>query len=342
MKCANCAKDNPTGARYCIHCGAEQAVPTPIAAVAAAAMASGRRAPLRQAANAAQAEPLLDAGVEKEAVPARWQPIASEATAAGARVAASPGGERPIAATADARTPVSPDASPASPAYAALPPRKGVAAALVAACVVVAAIAFTIVHYVQSNTSTTDATADAGESVMSSFPPDATPSRSRRPPTGVAASNAPTAPNADATAKAASSSSPSAAPQPGESIAQPQPIDRTRDARPVEIRPLPARPAPRTTTRHAGPEKSAESPAATQPSASPPPPAPAVVAAAPKASAARAADPWARVRDELSRCTREDFIARVICDQRVRFRYCKDYWGKVPECPGNPPAEQGQ
>ena len=114
MKCANCAKDNPTGARYCIHCGAEQAVPTPIAAVAAAAIASGRRGPLRQAANAAQAEPLLDAGVEKEAAPARWQPSASEPASAGARVAASPAVEKPIAATADARTPVSSDAAPVS------------------------------------------------------------------------------------------------------------------------------------------------------------------------------------------------------------------------------------
>jgi hypothetical protein len=75
------------------------------------------------------------------------------------------------------------------------------------------------------------------------------------------------------------------------------------------------------------------------PAASPP----AVVAAAPKATtAARAADPWSRMREELSRCTREDFITRVICDQRVRFRYCKDFWGRVPECPGNAPTDHGQ
>jgi hypothetical protein len=53
-------------------------------------------------------------------------------------------------------------------------------------------------------------------------------------------------------------------------------------------------------------------------------------------------DRWARMSDELTRCTREDFISRVICDQRVRFRYCKGYWGTVSQCPGNPSVEPGQ
>jgi hypothetical protein len=48
------------------------------------------------------------------------------------------------------------------------------------------------------------------------------------------------------------------------------------------------------------------------------------------------------MRDELSRCTREDFISRVICDQRVRFQYCGGYWGKVPQCPGSPAPDHGQ
>ena len=75
--------------------------------------------------------------------------------------------------------------------------------------------------------------------------------------------------------------------------------------------------------------------------ASPPPE---VAAAAPKPPPATqpVVDRWTRMRDELSRCTREDFIARVICDQRVRFRYCDGYWGKVVQCPGNPATEPGQ
>jgi hypothetical protein len=64
---------------------------------------------------------------------------------------------------------------------------------------------------------------------------------------------------------------------------------------------------------------------------------PQVAAAAPKAPVV---DRWTQMNDELSRCTREDFISRVICDQRVRFRYCNGYWGAVPQCPGNPAPER--
>ena len=60
MKCVSCGKDNPAGARYCVHCGVEQAVPTPIAAVAAASMATRARNTVPQAANAAQADPAPD------------------------------------------------------------------------------------------------------------------------------------------------------------------------------------------------------------------------------------------------------------------------------------------
>ncbi len=316
MKCANCAKDNPSGARYCIHCGAEQALPTPIAAVAAAAMASGRRSPPRQAANAAQAEPITGGSVARESEPAPWQPRAtSETVAAPHARAASP--------TADA----------AQPAYAALPRRTGLAVALVAACVVVAVIAFAIVRFLQPDAAlTSSATRDAEDSVMSSFPPDATPPSTRRTPNDVAAPPAATGSSASGSDGASATSATPAAVQPAPTATETQA---------VEIRPLPARPAPRTTRRIA-PDKGPEPPGAAlapAPAAS----APAVVAAAPKSTtAARATDPWSRMREELSRCTREDFISRVICDQRVRFRYCKDFWGRVPECPGNAPTDHGQ
>lgn len=312
MKCANCAKDNPAGARYCIHCGAEQALPTPIAAVAAAAMASGGRNPLRQAANAAQAEPLADHALATESEPARWQ----------SRATSDPG-------EADVRAPSHSVANAVNPAYAALPRRTGLAVALVAACIVVAAIAFAVLRFVQPDTAIDSSAArESGDSVMSSFPPDATPPATRRSPSEVGASGTTTAAN-DATTTSRTSPPANAAP----------PATSTAEATPVEIRPLPARPAPRS-ARRATPDKAVEQPSVAQPP--PPTPAPAVVAALPKPAAARATDPWARVREELSRCTREDFIARVICDQRVRFRYCKDSWGKVPECPGNPTADHGQ
>jgi hypothetical protein len=68
----------------------------------------------------------------------------------------------------------------------------------------------------------------------------------------------------------------------------------------------------------------------------------AAAAAPPAAEAAAPVDRWTRRKEEMSRCTREDFIARVICGQRVRFRYCDGYWGKVPACPGSPAPERGQ
>jgi hypothetical protein len=46
--------------------------------------------------------------------------------------------------------------------------------------------------------------------------------------------------------------------------------------------------------------------------------------------------------EELSRCTRQNFIERVVCDQRVRVRYCDGYWGKVAQCPGAPAPDHGQ
>ena len=60
-----------------------------------------------------------------------------------------------------------------------------------------------------------------------------------------------------------------------------------------------------------------------------------------KATPATPPDRWARMEADLAKCTREDFINRVICAQRVKFRYCGDYWGKVPQCPGSPASDHG-
>ena len=51
-------------------------------------------------------------------------------------------------------------------------------------------------------------------------------------------------------------------------------------------------------------------------------------------AAASVADRWAQFAEDLHRCERETFLSRVVCDQRVRIRYCDGYWGKVPQCPG--------
>jgi hypothetical protein len=52
------------------------------------------------------------------------------------------------------------------------------------------------------------------------------------------------------------------------------------------------------------------------------------------AAAAPVPDRWAQFAEDLHHCERETFLSRVLCDQRVRLRYCDGYWGKVPQCPG--------
>ncbi|MGH8802190.1 MAG: zinc-ribbon domain-containing protein [Casimicrobiaceae bacterium] len=94
---------------------------------------------------------------------------------------------------------------------------------------------------------------------------------------------------------------------------------------------------PRAARSHNGQSGHPSAPARTTPApaeASVPPIAAATAPATPKAS-----DHWTRMNDDLSRCTRKDFINRVICDQRVRFQYCDGYWGTVPQCPVSPSTE---
>jgi hypothetical protein len=36
---------------------------------------------------------------------------------------------------------------------------------------------------------------------------------------------------------------------------------------------------------------------------------------------------------ENSACEAESFFARLTCKEKVRWKYCQGYWGKVPQCP---------
>jgi hypothetical protein len=38
----------------------------------------------------------------------------------------------------------------------------------------------------------------------------------------------------------------------------------------------------------------------------------------------------------LEKCSDENFLAGVICEQKVRLRYCEGKWGKVPQCTQQP------
>jgi hypothetical protein len=65
------------------------------------------------------------------------------------------------------------------------------------------------------------------------------------------------------------------------------------------------------------------------------------VARAPIPQEAPAADRWETMNGALANCSRENFLAGVVCTERVRLQYCEGFWGQVPQCkgatrPGNP------
>ncbi|MEP6996563.1 MAG: hypothetical protein ABI900_02890, partial [Betaproteobacteria bacterium] len=50
------------------------------------------------------------------------------------------------------------------------------------------------------------------------------------------------------------------------------------------------------------------------------------------------ADTWRQMNQAIGSCP-EGFLARVVCEQRVRLQYCEGHWGQVPQCPGGPKAD---
>jgi hypothetical protein len=52
-------------------------------------------------------------------------------------------------------------------------------------------------------------------------------------------------------------------------------------------------------------------------------------AAAPAAASDSAEQHWAAMRQELAACGK----VNLVCHEKVRWRYCKGMWGKVPDCP---------
>ncbi len=70
----------------------------------------------------------------------------------------------------------------------------------------------------------------------------------------------------------------------------------------------------------------------------PPPPAP---APAPAAKAPTRPDRWTQMDTELRACANANFLEKVVCEQRIRNRYCDGFWGKVPQCPAGPAPTTG-
>jgi hypothetical protein len=62
----------------------------------------------------------------------------------------------------------------------------------------------------------------------------------------------------------------------------------------------------------------------------------------PPAREAPAPDRWQVMADQIARCGRESFLAGVICEQRVRLKYCEGYWGVAAQCPSGLPNDHGQ
>jgi hypothetical protein len=261
MKCASCAKDNPPGARYCAHCGAEQSVPTPIAAVAAA-MAPPPRSRVQQAANAARADPASDDRVPAAAVrdePAPWPKSPS---------GADPAFHVPSPASAARDGP--------APAYAAGPRRIGLAAGLLGTCIVAAVIAFTGWQWLRDDVrGGADTSAINEESVMSSYPPQATaPATRRSSATMAAAAPEPALPAKDSTSGGMAPASADT------ETATHAPAPATTRVPPVEIKPLPPKPAQRPARRVAGDKAPVQAQSqALQPTTTPEPAAPAAASA---------------------------------------------------------------
>jgi outer membrane biosynthesis protein TonB len=47
---------------------------------------------------------------------------------------------------------------------------------------------------------------------------------------------------------------------------------------------------------------------------------------------ARPTDRWGEMARELAVCEQKGALTKVFCVDRVRWRYCGDYWNKVPQC----------
>ena len=56
---------------------------------------------------------------------------------------------------------------------------------------------------------------------------------------------------------------------------------------------------------------------------------------------ARRPDPWEAMHVSLASCG-GDLIARILCDQRVRRRFCEGHWGEAPECASGVANDHGQ
>ena len=97
-----------------------------------------------------------------------------------------------------------------------------------------------------------------------------------------------------------------------------------------------AKPASPSKSAAAAPRRAAAKAPAAATDPEPLPPAGPMTAPAPAVAPEPAPpqpDRWQEMSDALANCAQENFIGRVVCEQRLRFRYCNGYWGRVAQCP---------
>lgn len=140
----------------------------------------------------------------------------------------------------------------------------------------------------------------------------------------------------------------------------PEPAAALAALAPVSPVAVPAPPAP-AENRVPGPAPAARTPVAARrvpaavpssvvddpmtafgPVVEPPPPTP-VAAAAQPPRVAPPPDRWQAMTAAIARCkNNEEFIGRVVCEQRVRLQACEGYWGQAPQCPSGIQNDHGQ
>ena len=367
MPCPNCGKENQPGTRFCVHCGTAQAAAAAPANTVTAAMAQAGLPAGARSASVSPAAPAAEPAFPKAEATTPLRPASSSSETvlmprgSGAAPVTGVTSVDPAQEAADwLPPPVTPartvaPAADAPPAYQSAPGgRSGMMIVLALAAIGVLGIGGFIYYQLASDrqreaelatnrtSSAAEAPAAAGASRAAAEPVAPSGTASDAGPITKAGTPVADAPRVDAAAPAADATPPSAASAampatgvPAASGATPSP------AQEPAVRPAPAAPRPPRAPRPAAPKADLANPPAASPAPAPVAPAPkAVPAAAPRPEPP--VDRWVQMSSDLARCTREDFINRVVCDQRVRLRYCDGYWGKVSQCPGAPAAEHGQ
>jgi hypothetical protein len=298
MNCAICGKDNQAGTRFCVHCGAALTIPP---------------------AGAPQQSTIAAAG-------AILGPKSSPTSSAAPFAAGPPTATVPIFTPRPAYAPppadigsVPPDvqSSPAEPAYNADTKKAGMVVIVIGIVGLLAVGSYLGYKFFGGPTGMKDTLTRV------EAPPPSQPSPA---PTSAGSSAIPPTIPAETSKGPEEKSVPPAANEAKSRAAQ------------AEEGKTPS-PVPPKSESKTGPKSASNRPAANPVVTTPSVPATAPqIAAHPAAPVATAASPavdrWTQFAEELHRCQSETFLSRVVCDQRVRIRYCDGYWGKVAQCPG--------